>query len=185
VTHRALDKVGDQHTKNPVTDSPDEIELRRVEGGEVALFRSVRLAALQDAPNAFGETLEDAVRSDWSARVNPAPDRVIYIAVADADPVGMVFAKCGTGPREAAFIGGMWVHPRYRRRGVGSRLLETAMSFLRLSAQERVALWVMAANADVLRFYESAGFRRTGATSTLRPGSDVPIVQLLRDLNQQ
>jgi ribosomal protein S18 acetylase RimI-like enzyme len=97
----------------------------------------------------------------------------------------MVFAKCGTDSQEAAFIGGMWVHPGCRRRGVGSRLLERAVTFLRLSGQERVALWVTAANADVLRFYEEAGFRQTGKSSTLRPGSDVAMVELLRDLSQE
>jgi ribosomal protein S18 acetylase RimI-like enzyme len=165
-----------------VTNSPDKVEVRRNEGGDIALFRSVRLAALQGAPNAFGETFEDALHSDWSARVTPAPDRAIYIAVVDGDPVGMVFARCGTDPDEAAFIGGMWVHPGCRRRGLGNRLLERAMNFLRLSGQKRVALWVTAANADAIRFYEEAGFRQTGATSTLRPGSDVPIVELLCDL---
>jgi ribosomal protein S18 acetylase RimI-like enzyme len=110
---------------------------------------------------------------------------VVYIAMADSDPVGMVFARCGTRPEEAARIGGMWVHPGCRRRGVGRRLLERAMNFLELSGQKRVGLWATAANADVLRFYEKAGFRPTGATSTLRPGSDVPIVEMLRDLNQE
>jgi ribosomal protein S18 acetylase RimI-like enzyme len=168
-----------------VTSSPDKIVVRKVEADDVALFRSVRLAALKDAPNAFGETLEDALHSDWSARVTPSPDREVYIALADGDPVGMVFAKCGTDSEEAAFIGGMWVHPGCRRCGVGSQLLEKAVGFLQLSRQQRVALWVTAANADVLRFYEQAGFRQTGAISTLRPGSDVRIVELLRDLNQK
>ncbi len=168
-----------------MSNSPDKIVVRKVEAGDVALFRSVRLAALEDAPNAFGETLDDALHSDWSARVTPAPDRVIYIAVDDGDPVGMLFAKCRTDSEEAAFIGGMWVHPGCRRRGVGSQLLERAIGFLQLSGQQRVALWVTAANADVLRFYQEAGFRQTGATSTLRPGSDIPIVELRRDLNQE
>ena len=159
--------------------------MRKVEAGDAPLFRSVRLAALEDAPNAFGETLEDALHSDWSARVTPAPDRVVFIAVAEGDAIGMIFAKCGTASQEAAFIGGMWVHPGCRRRGVGSRLLERAITFLRLSGQQRVALWVTAANADVLRFYEEAGFRQTGTSSTLRPGSEVAIVELLCDLNQE
>jgi GNAT superfamily N-acetyltransferase len=168
-----------------ITSAIDKIVLRKVEADDVALFRSVRLAALEDAPNAFGETSKDALDSDWSARVAPAPDRVVYIALADGDAVGMVFAKCGTDSQEAAFIGGMRVRPGYRRRGVGSRLLEMAVTFLRLSGQQRVALWVTAANADVLRFYEDVGFRQTGKSSTLRPGSDVAMIELVRDLSQE
>ncbi len=47
------------------------VSVRRIEPGDAALLRTVRLAALEDAPSAFGSThAAEAVRSDheWAER---------------------------------------------------------------------------------------------------------------------
>jgi hypothetical protein len=58
----------------------DSLVVRQLAAVDVDLFRSVRLAALRDSPDSFGETLDDAANSDWEKRVaslfqcNPPPD---------------------------------------------------------------------------------------------------------------
>ncbi len=156
------------------------VVVRRLRSDDVQLFRSVRLAALEDSPDAFGETLEGARTANWQARTTDGAtlsDRAVFVAVADDLAVGMVFVKCASAP-ERAFLGGMWVSPEFRRRGVGRALVQHALAFLRAAGQVDVSLWVTRGHDQVLTFYRSLGFQDTGATSTLRPGSDVIIDEL-------
>ncbi len=156
------------------------VVVRRLRSGDVDLFRTVRLAALEDSPDAFGETLEDACAADWHARTISGAtlsDRAVFLAAAHDVPVGMVFVRCAANP-DPAFLGGMWVSPEFRGRGIGRSLVQHALAFLRAAGQVEVSLWVTRGHSEVLGFYRSLGFRETGATSTLRPDSDVIIDQL-------
>jgi GNAT superfamily N-acetyltransferase len=157
-----------------------EFVVRRLRSEDVDLLRSVRLAALEDSPDAFGETLEGARSADWPARAADGaalPDRAVFVAVIGERPVGMVFLKCAS-PSEPAFLGGMWVDPQFRRRGVGRALVEQGLGFLRLANQAALSLWVTRGHGGVVAFYRELGFRETGVTSTLRPGSETLIDEL-------
>jgi len=162
----------------------DPVLVRRLTPGDIELFRSVRLAALEDSPEAFGETLDSAERADWVARTasgSAFTDRGAFVALASGAAVGMVFVRCEASPAPA-FLGGMWVHPQFRRQGVGRMLVLRAFDFLRSIGQVQVSLWVTRSHAEVLTFYRSLGFLDTGRTDHLRPGSNVPIVELTLDL---
>lgn len=161
--------------------SETAIQVRRVRSSEVELFRRVRLAALEDSPDAFGETLAAAQQSDWDERTVTGAslaDRAAFMALSGARAIGMVFVNCGA-EAEPAFLGGMWIEPAFRRRGVGQRLVQAALDFLKRAGQRRVSLWVTSGHASVFAFYSSLGFRQTGATSRLRPGSELVIHELL------
>jgi ribosomal protein S18 acetylase RimI-like enzyme len=156
------------------------IVVRRLRCEDVDLLRTVRLAALEESPDAFGETLEGARSANWAARAIDGatlPDRAVFVAVTGARAVGMVFVKCASPP-EPAFLGGMWVSPELRRRGVGRSLIEEGLDFLRLAAQTELSLWVTRGHDGVLAFYRALGFRDTGVTAALRLGSDVLIDEL-------
>lgn len=157
-----------------------DVVVRRLRSEDAELLRTIRLAALEESPDAFGETLEGARTADWSARaVDGAKfaDRAVFVAVTPVQPVGMVFVKCGSPP-EPAFLGGMWVSPGFRRRGVGHSLVQHGLNFLRLAGQTELSLWVTRGHQGVFAFYRALGFRDTGVSSTLRPGSDVLIDEL-------
>lgn len=161
-----------------------DVVVRRLRSDEAELLRDVRLAALADSPDAFGETLDDARSADWRARaVDGAAlaDRAVFVALSGAIPAGMVFVKCGSPP-DPAFLGGMWVQPEFRRRHVGASLVQHALDFLRSAGQTELSLWVTRGHDGVLKFYQGLGFQITGDTSTLRPGSDVVIDELRRAL---
>jgi ribosomal protein S18 acetylase RimI-like enzyme len=157
-----------------------EVVVRRLLADDVERFRQVRLAALKDSPDAFGETLQDASSTDWQVRTTNGamlPDRAVFIVLAGALPVGMIFVKCAAPP-EPAFLGGMWVRPEFRRRGLGRSLVRKALDFLHSSGQAEVSLWVTRGRDSVVAFYRSLGFRDTGTMSSLRPGSDLIIDEL-------
>jgi ribosomal protein S18 acetylase RimI-like enzyme len=176
----ALNVGQDENMTWDPQDRRSNVVVRRLGSDDVDAFRAVRLAALEDSPDAFGETLEGARAADWHARTiggATLSDRAVFVAVADDLPVGMVFARCGATP-DPAFLGGMWVSPELRRHGIGRSLVQHALAFLRSAGQVEVSLWVTRGHSEVLGFYRSLGFRETGATSSLRPGSDVIIDEL-------
>jgi ribosomal protein S18 acetylase RimI-like enzyme len=157
-----------------------EVVVRRLCSEDADLLRTVRLAALEESPDAFGETLEGARSADWPARSIAGatlPDRAVFVAITGVRAVGMVFVKCASPP-DVAFLGGMWVSPEFRRRGVGHALVQEGLNFLRLAGETELALWVTRGHDGVLAFYRALGFRDTGVTSTLRLGSDVVIDEL-------
>jgi ribosomal protein S18 acetylase RimI-like enzyme len=77
----------------------------------------------------------------------------------------------------------MWVSPEFRRRGVGHSLVQQALTFLRSLGETEVSLWLTRGHDGVLAFYRAMGFRETGATDTLRRGSDLVVHELARRLD--
>jgi ribosomal protein S18 acetylase RimI-like enzyme len=62
----------------------------------------------------------------------------------------------------------MGVHPEFRRRGIGRRLLKAALAHAREIALERVELEVFASNHAARHLYEKAGFRVEGTLRRAR-----------------
>jgi len=129
----------------------------------------VRLAALKEAPYAFGSTFEREAGFDdatWQRRV---VDRVRFVVEVDGEIAGTVSGGDGevTG---AAAMTAMWVEPRFRRRGVGEVLVKTVLEWARTNGYSRMFLWVTAVNASAEHLYLGLGFVRTGASQEVRPG---------------
>jgi ribosomal protein S18 acetylase RimI-like enzyme len=62
---------------------------------------------------------------------------------------------------------GKGVHPDFRRRGIGRRLIEAAISLTKEGGLERLDLEVFASNSKAIALYESVGFAVEG---TIRCG---------------
>jgi len=164
----------------------DDVIVRELLPGDVEIFRSLRLQALEDSPDAYVETLEGARDCDWEARtgrlfVLDPPTSVAYVALLRDLPVAMIIAG-HKDHNDSPFLAAMWVHPDFRRRGIGHSLVERALAFLSSTGRKYVSLWVTESHADVFQFYESLGFQRTGAKSILRSGSEVSILEMARAL---
>jgi ribosomal protein S18 acetylase RimI-like enzyme len=59
-------------------------------------------------------------------------------------------------------IGGMWVYPEHRRRGIGSALLEAAVQWSADREARQVGLWVVTSNDPAAGLFRSAGFSVEG-----------------------
>jgi ribosomal protein S18 acetylase RimI-like enzyme len=164
----------------------EDVVIRALLLSDVELFRSVRMHALEDSPDAYVETIDGARDCDWQARtarlfLSDPPDGVAYVACVGDLPIGMVLAG-HKDHNDSPFLAAMWVHPDFRRRGVGHSLVARALAFLRSAGQHHVSLWVTETHAGVFKFYENLGFQRTGARSPLRSGSDTTILEMTRPL---
>ncbi|MBA2275659.1 MAG: GNAT family N-acetyltransferase [Chloroflexi bacterium] len=148
-----------------------EIHVRRIRPDDGPLLRGLRLRSLSDAPDAFGQSLQDAVArpdAEWSAEARAATDgarRAWFIAEAPASepepaaPVGLVLVR--RRPPDVALVFSMWVDSRVRRGGVGRALIDTAERWAGSWGAERIVLWVVAGNEPAIRFYQRLGFMVT------------------------
>jgi GNAT superfamily N-acetyltransferase len=129
----------------------------------------VRLAALKEAPSAFGSTYEAEVgyaEAVWRERL---AGWARFVAEVDGEVVGVVGAGAGEFSGSAALTS-LWVDPRFRGRGVGSALVAAVEEWARSQHLNQVVLWVTEVNRTAERLYEHLGFTRTGRVSEVRPG---------------
>ncbi|REF97354.1 ribosomal protein S18 acetylase RimI-like enzyme [Asanoa ferruginea] len=126
------------------------------------LWRDLRLAALAEAPYAFGSKLadwHDAGEDMWRdrLRIAGALDLVAYLG---EEPVGMA-SGVPTGPGTVEVIS-VWVSPAGRGHGVGDALIKAIADWAATSGATVVRLSVRADNAAAIRLYERAGFIHIG-----------------------
>jgi RimJ/RimL family protein N-acetyltransferase len=146
-----------------------------------AEFRDARLAALADAPEAFGGILADEVRMDEAAWRKRLSARAQFLAREDGRTVGMagVFRD---GKNEACELVSMWIAPSHRRRGVGQRIVERVIAHARELGCEEMRLLVAEDNPAAERLYARCGFTRTGIAGPIRPGELRLRVEMARAL---
>lgn len=161
--------------------------VRRIGAGEWRTLRDVRLAALRDAPEAFGSVLErelafgDGVWCDRAA-ANAAGE---WIAGWFAELGGEVCGLAGGVACEEGWVElvGMWVSPAWRGRGVGRALIDAVCGW---SARERgvgeVRLWVAAGNERAAAVYARCGFVATGARKPMPRRAGAEEIEMRRVL---
>jgi len=151
-------------------------EIRRVQAGEWAAYRQVRLAALAEAPYAFSSTLEGESAKDdayWQDRA--AHGIPMFIAWQDGEPAGLAGAfvipddELPPGVPRAWHLVSMWVSPAQRGNGLADRLVQAVAGAARADGATRLLLWVTDVNERARAFYGRLGFRPTGARALVRP----------------
>ncbi len=158
-----------------------DVSVRRLSPDDWDLFRRLRLAALQEAPYAFGSTYESEVEFGeewWRQRM---VDRARFVADVDGEAAGIVSGGDSDAEGTAA-VTTMWVGPRFRRGGVGDLLVKSVLDWARSSGYSRVVLWVTKGNEQAEKLYERIGFVRTGEMSLVRAGEDRIEYEMARKL---
>ncbi|TQS25595.1 GNAT family N-acetyltransferase [Microbispora sp. KK1-11] len=147
------------------------IELRVLSEDDWQTWREVRLAALAEAPHAFGSTLsewqgEGDREERWRARL-ALPGSHNVIAVIGDRPVGMVSGVPAEAADEAELIS-LWVSPTARGEGVGDRLIREVERWAVMDRAARtLRLSVMPDNGRAIALYERYGFEDTGEPGDL------------------
>ncbi len=164
------------------------ITVRRLRVEEWPLLRRLRLAALADAPQAFGQTFAAAAaqpEDDWvsAARASSSGDRRAWFVAFDGErAVGLVQGR--RRPPHDCLVFSMWVEPSARRSGIGGALLATIDEWAAGWGGRRVVLWVVAGNDGALRFYERIGFRRLDAGEDVESGAAYGALAMSRPINR-
>ncbi len=87
----------------------------------------------------------------------------LVIAESGSEPVGCGFARIEAAKdylthREHAYLGLMYVDPRFRGQGINQRILEHLQRWCRFKGVTELRLDVYAGNSSAIRAYEKAGF---------------------------
>ncbi|MEP7360437.1 MAG: GNAT family N-acetyltransferase [Chloroflexota bacterium] len=144
-------------------DAP-HVEIRRITPDDWRLLREMRLASLQDAPDAFGQRYENAAsepESEWrsAARASSSGERrAWFICGASGAEKANGLVQARRRPPDDCLVFSMWVAPSGRRSGVGRALIAAVADWARGWGGTRIVLWVFGANEGAFHFYERIGF---------------------------
>jgi GNAT superfamily N-acetyltransferase len=161
----------------------DMVLVRVITADEWELMRDTRLAALAEAPFAFGSTYAREVaftEARWRGRFH---DRgVTFLAYDESDdvtPAGIagVYIENSTSD-----LVSMWVRPGFRGRGVGEALIEATAAWAKARSFATLSLWVTESNAPARRLYARCGFTPTGESQPLPSDPSLPEIRMSREL---
>lgn len=119
-------------------------------------------------PDAAIDAMTDARAEALWRRVLSDPVGIVLVAERDGGIVGITrYAATSNsdGPVDGA-VHSLYVSPRAHGGGIGGALLTRATAELRQAGAEAATLWVFAANAPSIGFYEAKGWHPDGATRT-------------------
>ncbi len=143
------------------------IQVRDFGPEDAVVFQALRLAALRECPSAFASSYEEEHRASIDViaqRLVATPGCCVLGAWRESDLVGMLGLQREEARklRHKAFVWGMYVAPRARRRGTGRLLITHALARAASIGVRQVNLGVNAANAAAVRLYEATGFASFG-----------------------
>jgi GNAT superfamily N-acetyltransferase len=167
------------------------MQIRRLEAPEVDLHRSLRLRALQDAPNSFGETLAEVEHQPveyWqnlTRSVTEPGSHIMFLACGDHAIHGSTYGLIDHDRLRAGRVGGMWVDSLWRRRGIGRALLEAVFNWANEHKFTTLGLWAPAHSPAAVSLYQKMGFHETGKQRSLPSNSAFNIIEMACDLQRQ
>lgn len=140
------------------------MHIRRLAPADALLYRSLRLRALREHPDAFTSSYAE----DRAHPPEVAAARLAAHAFWGAYRGGELYGFVGlerearAKNRHKATVVGMYVAPEAAGQGVGRALLEALVAHARAEGVQRLVLTVTDGNAHAQRLYERAGFRSFG-----------------------
>lgn len=157
--------------------------VRVVDADEWEVARDVRLAALREAPQAFGSTYaREALftREQWRGRLSSDRGVTFFAELPDGDePAGLAGVYLEDG---VADLVAMWVRPAARGLGVGEALVTAAADWAKARDHDTLHLWVTEANSAARRLYERCGFMPTGERQPLPSDPSLQEIRMRRGL---
>ncbi len=135
------------------------ISIRRLEAGDAAAFRAIRLEALELHPEAFQSVHRDEAADPLAQIAERLARSPVFGASRGAGLVGMAgfFAHQGEKVRHKGVLWGMYVQAGARGLGIGEALVERVIAHARTEV-EILGLAVVTENASARRLYERLGF---------------------------
>jgi GNAT superfamily N-acetyltransferase len=158
------------------------VVVREVSPDDWEVLRDVRLAALLDAPYAFGSTYAREARftpRQWRERINHRGVTFLGYLPEVPEPAGLagVYVKDGS-----CDLISMWVRPSARGKGVGEALITAAADWARSRGHDAVFLWVTESNPPARLLYERCGFAPTGDRQRLPSNPSLTEIRMRRPL---
>ena len=164
------------------------MNIRRLRPEEWSVYRSIRLRALADAPDAFGSTLareETFADNVWQKRLDAGARSALQLPIVAedaAEPVGLAWGRIEEAEPHVATLYQMWVAPHCRGQGVGSALVHAVITWAKNANAHALVLSVTAGNSAAYQLYAGLGFIASGPLEPLRRDSSVLAQTMQLDL---
>ncbi|MGC4937704.1 GNAT family N-acetyltransferase [Kribbella sp. DT2] len=145
-------------------------DLRALTPDDWKVWRDLRLAALSEAPAAFGSRYEDWVGAEedrWRARLS-VPGSYNVVVSLDGTPSGMA-GGLPADDNDVRHLVSMWVAPAARGHGLGDRLMAAVEDWARADDAVAVELSVVQGNDTAYALYLRHGYALTGKSGDLMP----------------
>lgn len=158
-----IEDHGPSRTGSRMRPTAEQANIRKISAADWELLKQVRLQALQDSPRAFASSYDEEERftkQQWQSILEH--DLQWFMAFNNSEPIGTVAARSGPdiAPDER-YVESMWVNPRYRRTGVGRRLIAALEETVRSEGAQVLLLWVLDGNEVARNMYLKLGFTST------------------------
>jgi ribosomal-protein-alanine N-acetyltransferase len=147
--------------------------------------RRIRLAAAADAAAIAmlsRDEIEHGLRWSWTPqrvrRSIEARDTNVVVAEGDTHLVGFALMQYTADDARLLLFG---VHPRFRRRGIGTTLIEWLEETVRTAGVGRIQVQVRERNAGARAFYARLGYEPVLATGGYYQGRETA-VHLVKEL---
>lgn len=145
--------------------------IRRLNPGESALYRALRLEALKESPHAFSTTYASALERNEDSWIQQAdgsatgPDRATFVVIAER-PVGLAAIYRNTNDLSTGELIQMWIAPEHRGGPLASELVEALLGWAARQGFGTIRAEVTPGNSRALRFYQKCGFSQLDSDST-------------------
>jgi RimJ/RimL family protein N-acetyltransferase len=158
-----------------------DISVRRADLSDWRVWRELRLAALHDAPDAFGTTYAEASarEDDWWLEQWSTPG-ARFLVEADGLAVGLCAVFVPADPDRHPMLVSMWVGPEARGTGAAGALIDASLAWTREAGHSALVLGVVEENERARRLYERYGFTPNGHTEPLRSNPSKTIIDMVR-----
>lgn len=150
----------------------DQFMIERITADRFPVWWAIRLRALRDHPDAFGQPIDEAMRlsaaeamDQFRTRWDSGDNRTFGAFDRGGAPLGMtgVVREIRPRNRHRMSIWGVYVVPEARGRGISSALLDRALAHVRNTPGVlQVHITAASHNTVAIRAYERAGFIRVG-----------------------
>ncbi len=168
---------------------PNGITIRHAKPADVESFRALRLEALKNHPDAFGQAYADAAAKEneyWLNRLNiNEVEDALFFAEKDSQLIGMtgIHRSMAVKAKHAAMIWGVYVKPEWRGNHISESLIQSCVEWAKTQGVVIVKLAVVTGNLSALRCYEKCGFKTYGTEPKAIFYDDVYYDEYLMALN--
>lgn len=164
------------------------ISIRVMGEDDWALYRALRLQALQESPESFYSTYlheRDFTDQDWVDRIRKdgrGRHGLPLMAEVSGEPAGLALGLIDERANKTASAYQTWVSPAYRGLGVGRALLEQIISWAETVRMDRLKMLVPLESDVAVGLATRCGFLPSGEILALRPGSAVRLQPMMLQL---
>ena len=149
---------------------PENITIRLIQLDDASALLQLRLEALKDSPEAYGEDYDYVASQPYSVWTDLVAhslgdgDRAIFVADFQGRLVGMVGVNRSPmkNTRHSGSVWGVYVQLDLRGQGIAADLVRACLDWGRGKGLVTLRLGVITANPAAIHCYEKCGFRSCG-----------------------